>query len=33
LRRRWNPYVVAFADYMMYRWSEIESVPENFNHL
>ena len=23
LRRKWNPYVVAFAEYMAYKWSEI----------
>ncbi|MEA5507917.1 potassium channel family protein [Halotia wernerae UHCC 0503] len=31
LRRRWNPYVVGFADYMMYKWSEIAPAPENFD--
>ncbi|MBV6627826.1 MAG: two pore domain potassium channel family protein [Rivularia sp. (in: Bacteria)] len=33
LRSRWNHYVVAFADYMMYRWNEIAPVPDNFDNL
>lgn len=26
LRQKWNPYVVGFAEYMAYRWSEIAPV-------